>query len=226
MTAEGADAAGAGRFTLDTRLSGALGGRTAQAIERAFGYRTVGELLAHYPRRYALRGELTALASLPLDENVTIVAEVLEVRVREMRQRRGSILEAKISDGTGILTLTFFNQRWRENDLRPGRRGIFAGKVGDYKGNRQLAHPDYELFDDSTPITADVAAAKRWAEAPIPIYPATGTLSSWQLAKSIALLLDGLGTVDDPVPMAVREARSMLDQRRALEAIHQPEVED
>jgi len=58
MTAEGADAAGAGRLTLDSRLSGALGGRTAQAIERAFGYRTVGELLAHYPRRYALRGEL------------------------------------------------------------------------------------------------------------------------------------------------------------------------
>jgi ATP-dependent DNA helicase RecG len=225
MTAEGADAAGAGRFTLDTRLSGALGGRTAQAVERAFGYRTVGEMLGHYPRRYALRGELTALASLPLDENVTIVAEVLEVRVREMRQRRGSILEAKISDGTGILTLTFFNQKWRENDLRPGRRGIFAGKVGDYRGNRQLAHPDYELFDDAAPLTVDAAAAKRWAEAPIPIYPATGTLASWQLAKSIELLLDGLGEVDDPVPAAVREARTLLGQRRAFEAIHRPEVE-
>ncbi|MGW9184905.1 ATP-dependent DNA helicase RecG [Agromyces sp. NPDC055661] len=223
MTAEGADAAGAGRFTLDTRLSGALGGRTAQAIERAFGYRTVGELLAHYPRRYALRGELTALASLPLDENVTIVAEVLEVRVRDMRQRRGSIVEAKISDGTGILTLTFFNQRWRENDLRPGRRGIFAGKVGDYKGNRQLAHPDYELFDDAEIVATD--AAKRWVEAPIPIYPATGTLASWQLAKSIALLLDGLGPVDDPLPEQVRRARSLLDHRRALEQVHRPETE-
>ena len=223
MTAEGADAAGAGRFTLDTRLSGALGGRTAQAIERALGYRTVGELLAHYPRRYALRGELTALASLPLDENVTIVAEVLEVRVRDMRQRRGSIVEAKISDGTGILTLTFFNQRWRENDLRPGRRGIFAGKVGDYKGNRQLAHPDYELFDDAEIVATD--AAKRWVEAPIPIYPATGTLASWQLAKSIALLLDGLGPVDDPLPEQVRRARSLLDHRRALEQVHRPETE-
>jgi len=225
MTAEEADAAGAGRFTLDTRLSGALGGRTAQAVERAFGYRTVGEMLGHYPRRYALRGELTALESLPLDENVTIVAEVLEVRVRDMRQRRGSILEAKISDGTGILTLTFFNQKWRENDLRPGRRGIFAGKVGEYKGYRQLAHPDYELFDDDVPVSAGDAAAKRWAEAPIPIYPATGTLASWQLAKSIALLLDGLDAVDDPVPDSVREARSLLTHRRALEQAHRPEVE-
>jgi len=225
MTAEGADAAGTGRFTLDTRLSGALGGRTSQALERAFGYRTVGDLLGHYPRRYALRGELTALASLPLDENVTIVAEVLEVRERTMRSRRGSILEAKISDGTGILTLTFFNQAWRARELVPGARGIFAGKVGDYKGARQLAHPDYELFDDTAPLAAGDAAAKRWAEAPIPIYPATGALASWQLAKSIALLLDGLGDVDDPVPAAVRQARTLLDQRRALEAIHRPEVE-
>ena len=190
MTAREADAPGEavpGSYTLDTRLSGALGGRTAQALERAFGHRTVGDLLAHYPRRYALRGELTALASLPLDENVTIVAEVLEVRVRDMRQRRGSIVEAKISDGTGILTLTFFNQRWREHDLRPGRRGIFAGKVGDYKGARQLAHPDYELFDESVELGANDVAARRWVEAPIPIYPATSTLASWQIAKSIAL---------------------------------------
>jgi ATP-dependent DNA helicase RecG len=225
MTAEGADAAGAGRFTLDTRLSGALGGRTAQAVERAFGYRTVGEMLSHYPRRYALRGELTALASLPLDENVTIVAEVLEVRVRDMRQRRGSIVEAKISDGTGVLTLTFFNQPWREKDLRPGRRGIFAGKVGDYKGARQLAHPDYELFDDAAPLSEGEAAAKRWAEAPIPIYPATSTLASWQLAKAIALLLDGLGPVDDPIPDAVRAARSLLTHRLALDQVHRPDVE-
>jgi len=219
------DAAGAGRFTLDTRLSGALGGRTAQAVERAFGYRTVGEMLAHYPRRYALRGELTALASLPLDENVTIVAEVLEVRVRPMRQRRGSIVEAKISDGTGILTLTFFNQAWRENELRPGRRGIFAGKVGDYKGNRQLAHPDYELFDDDAAVTVGDDAARRWAEAPIPIYPATSTLASWQLAKAVTLLLDGLGPIDDPIPEAVRTERSLLTQGAALEKVHRPEAE-
>ncbi|WP_395242865.1 ATP-dependent DNA helicase RecG [Agromyces sp. MMS24-K17] len=221
------ETASPGAFTLDSKLSSALGGRTAQAIERAFGHRTVGDLLAHYPRRYAMRGELTALAELPLGEPVTIVAEVLEVRVRDMRQRRGSILEAKISDGTGILTLTFFNQKWREQDLRPGRRGIFAGKVGDYKGARQLAHPDYELFDAQPDGVGtdrlDDAAAKRWAEAPIPIYPATATLASWQLQKSIALLLDGLGPVGDPLPADVRAAGGLAAHRAALEGIHRPE---
>ncbi|WP_157005923.1 ATP-dependent DNA helicase RecG [Agromyces laixinhei] len=212
-----------GSFTLDSRLSGALGGRTAKAFERGFGHRTVGDLLAHYPRRYAMRGELTALATLPLDENITIIAEVIEVGERSMRARRGSIVEAKITDGTGVLTLTFFNQRWRAADLRPGRRGIFAGKVSDYKGQRQLAHPDYELFDDATPLEAGDAAAKRWAESPIPIYPATATLASWQIAKAIALVLDGLAPLDDPLPASVRQAKSLLAHADALELVHRPE---
>jgi ATP-dependent DNA helicase RecG len=215
-----------GATTLDTKLAGLLGGPTAKALQRAFGHVTVGDLVAHYPRRYAARGELTALAELPLDENVTIVADVLEVRERTMRSRRGSILEAKISDGTGILTLTFFNQKWRANELKPGARGMFAGKVSDYRGNRQLAHPDYQLFEDDTrPETGPDAAAVRWATAPIPIYPATGTVSSWKLQRSVELVLEALGPVDDPLPEAVRRARGLLTHREALELVHRPASE-
>ena len=135
-------------FTLDSRLDGAVGGKTAAALARAFDMRTVGELLSHYPRRYAHRGELTPIRSLPVGENVTIVAEVLRTAERPMKNRRGSLLEVVISDGNGQLSLTFFNQGWRLKDLRPGRRGIFSGKVGEYRGTQQFAHPDYELFDD------------------------------------------------------------------------------
>lgn len=221
-----ADRVAEGVLTLDSRLTGALGGRTAQALQRAFGHTTVGDLLAHYPRRYAARGELTALAELPLEENVTIVAEVLEVRERSMRSRRGSILEAKISDGTGILTLTFFNQKWRANELKPGVRGMFAGKVSDYRGTRQLAHPDYQLFDEAQPVVGADAAAVRWATAPIPIYPATGALSSWQLQTAVGVVLDGLGPVDDPLPDPVRAARGVLAHRDALERVHRPERDE
>lgn len=207
---------------LDVKLSVPLGGRTAAAFAKGLGLHTVGDLLSHYPRRYARRGELTALTHLPVDENVTIVAEVLDVRSRSMQARRGSILEVKIGDGRGILTLTFFNQAWRANELKPGVRGIFAGKVGDYRGTLQLAHPDYELFEADDSNLSDPAAARAWAELPIPIYPATSTVASWQLAKSIALVLDTLGPVDDPVPDAVRSARSLMPFGRALELVHRP----
>lgn len=202
---------------LDGKLANAIGDRSAAAIERAFGYRTIGELLAHYPRRYARRGELSALNELQPGDDVTIVAEVRQVTERPMRARKGSILEVTISDGRGLLTLTFFNQAWRKNDLKPGVRGIFAGKAGDYRGTRQLAHPDYELFDPESEGVSD-AEAKTWAEQPIPIYPATSTVASWQLAKAIGVVLDTLGDVDDPVPPQHRR----MDFRRALELVHRP----
>ncbi|HEU0206919.1 MAG TPA: ATP-dependent DNA helicase RecG [Pseudolysinimonas sp.] len=212
---------------LEVRLSTALGGRTAQAIEKAFGFTTVGDLLAHYPRRYARRGELTALSELTIDENVTIVAEVRSVTERPMRAKRGSILEVVISDGRGHLALTFFNQAWRARELRPGVRGIFAGKVGEYRGARQLAHPDYELFaaDDENAPALDASAARGWAEQPIPIYPATSTVASWQLAKSIAQVLDTLPPLDDPVPAELRRSRDLIDLGRALELVHRPETD-
>ncbi|MFK3670962.1 ATP-dependent DNA helicase RecG [Leifsonia aquatica] len=214
-----------GAITLDSRLSGVLGGRTASAFEKAFGMRTIGDLLHHFPRRYARRGELTALANLPLDENVTIIAEVLRVQERSMRARRGSILEVKISDGEGILTLTFFNQSWRSKDLVPGVRGIFAGKVSAYRGALQLAHPDYELFapDSENAVVPGSAAAKEWAQTPIPIYPATGTVASWQVQKAVELALDALDSAPDPVPASVAAERGLLSYREALEGVHRPE---
>ena len=211
---------------LGTKLGGVLGGRTATALQKAFGIETVGDLLEHYPRRYARRGELTAIGQLPLGEDVTIVADVVEVRDREMKQRKGSILEVVISDGQGRLNLTFFNQKWRANELRPGLRGIFAGKVGDYRGSYQLAHPQYQLFPDDAeaPALAD-AQAKAWSEAPIPIYPATSTITSWNLRQSVELVLDALPPQEDPVPRSVRSARSELSFDAAIRAVHRPAVD-
>lgn len=218
---------------LTTKLSGVVGGKTATSLQKAFGLVTVADLLQHYPRRYARRGELTAIAEVPLGENVTIVAEVLDVKERPMRARRGSILEVRITDGRsgGILTLTFFNQAWRARDLKPGVRGIFAGKVGSYRGALQLAHPDYELFDDQD-ADADGSAqdvsnqahadAAKWAMTPIPIYPATGTLASWQIAKAVKLVLPFAANMADPVPLAVRTDEKFVDLATALHLVHEP----
>ncbi|WP_454112559.1 ATP-dependent DNA helicase RecG [Microbacterium aurum] len=210
-------------LTLETRLVDALGAATAKLFERAFGMDTVADLLTHYPRRYARRGELTPIDSLPLGEQVTIVAEVRSVSSRSMKQRRGSILEVVISDGAGALVLTFFNQSWRQNDLQVGRQGIFSGKVGVFKGHQQLAHPDYQLFED-------VDLARLTAEAnqntPIPIYPATSTVATWQVQKAVADVLGKLGDVADPLPEEFRLAQGLLDMRTALQRIHAPDFID
>ena len=205
--------------TLDTSLVDALGTKTAALFQRAFEMVTVSDLLSHYPRRYARRGELTPIASLPLGEQVTIVAEVRSVSSRPMQQRRGTIVEVVISDGEGALTLTFFNQKWRADQLTVGRQGIFSGKVGQFKGHQQLAHPDYALFDDEevARLTAHVRQ-----NTPIPIYPATRTVASWQVQKAVADVLENLQPVADPLPDDFRGAHGLLDADTALRRIHAP----
>jgi ATP-dependent DNA helicase RecG len=95
---------------LATPLRSAVGGRTATPLEKHLGLRSVGDLVHHYPRRYARRGELTSLADLRVGEHVTVMAEVRKVSGRNMKERKGHVLEVEVTDGTGRLYLTFFNQ--------------------------------------------------------------------------------------------------------------------
>src|SRR5215471_1916991 len=152
---------------LGQSLQAIVGDRTAKVLADSLDLRTVGDLLRHYPRRYAERGELTELSRLEVDEHVTVMAEIASVSRKPMRARRGSLLEVVVTDGVARLTLTFFNQSWRERDLRPGRRGLFAGKVGEFRGTRQLSHPDYQLLADD----AEEGDASAFASALIPVYP-------------------------------------------------------
>jgi ATP-dependent DNA helicase RecG len=213
---------------LETPLETVLGAKHASTLTKAFGFINLGDFLSHYPRRYARRGELTAISDIPLDENVTLVAEILDVRERPMRARKGSLLEVRITDGRsgGIVTLTFFNQAWRAQQLKPGMQGIFAGKVSAYKGSLQLAHPDYELFDADSEAIDEVNNAKKWALQPIPIYAATSSLASWQIAKLMSEAVRFLlahGGVGDPVPERIRNEENILTFTDALVKVHQPD---
>src|SRR5438067_44705 len=122
---------------LEESLRTTLGGKTAARLERALDLRTVGDLVRHYPRRYAQRGELTDLASLRDGEHVTVFAQVSSVKSRRMRARRGELLEVTVTDGRARLVLTFFHQAgYWEGKLAPGRHGMFAGRVSTFKGQR------------------------------------------------------------------------------------------
>ncbi len=206
---------------LEDPLRLVIGDKAAKQLERALELQTVGDLLRHYPRRYETRGELTDLASLADGEYVTVQAEVAKVTSRPMRNRRGSILEATVTDGRGMLALTFFGrgrQDWRERQLRPGVRGLFSGQVSTFRGKRQLAHPDYELLeagDDAAHAAAEYAAEM------IPAYPAAKEITSPQIARSVRIVLDVLD-VEDPMPRAIRDRHGLCGLADALRGIHRP----
>jgi len=203
-----------------TALDRVLGDKTAKSFAKNLGLTTVADLLQHYPRRYSSRGELTPITNLPVGESVSIVAEVVDVRERRTKGRVSHILEVRITDGSGFLSLTFFNQAWRQKNLLPGTRGLFSGKIGEYQGKLQLAHPDYELFPDEV----SQFDAKAWADQPIPIYPASATVTTWMIQKALAIVLDTLSPIEDEVPKQLAKKHRLMSLNQAFEKIHRPET--
>src|SRR5687768_16293870 len=99
---------------LDTKLANILGDKTAKPLATAFEMKTVGDLLRHYPRRYAELGKLTDLSELVVGQHVTIMARIDSVKNHSFGAGgRRTRTEVVVTDGTGYLTLTFFQQAWR-----------------------------------------------------------------------------------------------------------------
>ena len=203
-------------------LVGVVGGKSAKALG-TLGITTVEDLLAHYPRRYAERGELTDLGSLTVGEQVTVLARVASASSRPLKpkpgeRRRRSITEAVVTDGTGELTLTFFNQDWIVKKFRTGRLGLFAGTVGVFNGRRQLLHPEHEFVDEEA---ADEAAAD-YAGRLIAVYPATEKVNSWTIARMVAMALPEAATWPDPLDADLRARVGVIDLPTALQWVHRP----
>ena len=204
---------------LDSKLVGVLGDRTTKVLNDLFGYLTVGDLLHHYPRRYLVRGELSNISELNEGDEVTILAEVYSATSRRLHARKGNILEVIVTDGSAKLSLTFFNQAWREKDLKVGKQGLFAGKVGVFNGKRQLAHPDYEMIADGNDVDA---AVEGFAGKYLPMYPASAKLPSWKIAQCIELAVGALDEVPDYLPESVREKYGYPTLHQALVQLHNP----
>ncbi|WP_179888717.1 ATP-dependent DNA helicase RecG [Streptomyces sp. wa1063] len=211
--------------SFDEPLLKLLGGATAKVMAEHLGLHTVGDLLHHYPRRYEERGKLTALADLPLDEHVTVVAQVADARILMFNNGRGKRLEVTLTDGSGRLQLVFFGHGVHKphKELLPGRQAMFAGKVSVFNRKMQLAHPTYQLLDASDADEA-TEAVDAFAGRLLPIYPACKQLDSWRIAKAVDAVLPSARDAVDPLPASLREGRGFTPLPEALLKVHRPQT--
>ena len=204
---------------MDTDLARVLGPKTSKVMADQLQLRTVRDLLRHYPRRYARRGEMARLDDLQVGDRVTVLAQVKSVSTRRMQQRRGTLTEVTVGDGAGSMRLVFFNNRHAHLDV--GEWGLFAGTVGLWRGDKQFSHPDCHI------ITGD---DDDWARALVPLYPASKDVSSWVIQKSVKMLLDDPRSIqdalDDPIPEAVRRRHGLVSLFTALQQKHRPETQE
>jgi len=181
------------------------------------GIHTVGDLVRHYPRRYVEIGKPTDLSALRPGQYVTVLADVVSAQVVPFKyDRRKSRTEVIVTDGTSRLNLTFFNQPWLPKQLKPGVQALFAGEVGVFNNQLQLASPQFD------PVTGDDVSESLLSRGVLPIYPATAKLNSWNVAKAVGQALDVLDRVPEPLPADVLKERRIPGAADALESIHRP----
>src|ERR671917_439855 len=201
---------------MDEALDRVIGAKPATLLAEHLDVHTVGDLLRHYPRRYADQGQLTPIAGLTPGEDVTVVAEDRSCSSRQMQTKKGTIQNVVIWDGSRTLDLTFFNQ-WRlDKTLSPGRRALFAGRVTTYGKKRtlQLTHPRYQLLD------GDAVELAEFSRPLIPVYPATKDLPSWTIQLCVRQVFDVLDEPLDPLPRSLRKQHGLLGLGAALRAVH------
>ncbi|OLT03182.1 ATP-dependent DNA helicase RecG [Pseudonocardia sp. CNS-004] len=199
---------------MSSALEPLVGKRTAAALE-SLDITTVGALVRHYPRRYVDRGKLTDIAGLEIGEQATLVAQVEKSVLRDMRSRRGKLLNVVIRDEKGAtIDCTFFNGHKVQHIIKPGVRAVFSGKVGVFNQKLQLTHPQFEPLDEADEIRPFLS-----------VYPATGKITSQQVARCVRQVLDLLDDPTDPLPELVRGREKLAELGRALRRIHVPESE-
>lgn len=204
---------------LSTSLAEVLGGRSAGSLRKSHGVATCEDLLWVFPRRYQDMSQLTDIAGLRVGDVATVLARVRTANVR--KTRKGSMLNVVVTDGNRNLHLAFFRGvAAYKNMLRVGRVGLFSGKVGAYQGQLQLAHPLCVMSpagDSADPEEVEAFLAKI-----NPIYPATASIPSWRIARSMKMLLEAADLTDDPIDEKIRSHRGLVSQRDAFVAIHTP----
>jgi len=199
---------------MSSALEPLVGKRTAEAL-KSLDITTVGELVRHYPRRYVDRGKLTDIAGLEIGEQATLVAQVERSVLRDMRSRRGKLLNVVLRDEKGAtIDATFFNGHKVQHVIKPGVRAVFSGKVGVFNRKLQLTHPQFEPLDEADEVRPFLS-----------VYPATGKITSQQVARCVRQVLDLLDDPTDPLPELVTKREKLTELGTALRRIHVPESE-
>ena len=187
-----------------------VGTKRADSLKEV-GVSSVLDLLMYYPRRYIDRTEQRSIEELEPGLQAMVLATVDKVAGRRTANGR-SLVEAKVSDNSGILYITFFNQPWRTKQLLSDQQAIFFGKVDMYRGRRQMTNPIVDLIGNRTGRIVPVYAQSDKAG-----------LSTWEIAGWIEEALKRAGEFADPLSEEMRNSLELTGRTWAMTNIHLPD---
>lgn len=189
-----------------------VGASQAAKLAR-LGLETVQDVLLHLPLRYEDRTHLYAIGDLLPGIYATVEGEVLRNDIVFGRKR---MLTCQISDGSGVLTMRFFNfNTAMKNSLAPGQHVIAYGEIKRGKNGAEIIHPEYR-------VQGDAQQAVELQASLTPVYPTTEGVRQATLRKLTDQALERLDAqpIEELLPQEL--SRGMIGLPEALHTLHRP----
>ena len=193
-----------------------IGPKSAKTLSK-LNLENLGDLLWHLPRRYDDYSQLETINRLWYGQDVTVIGTVEKIEMRVVRGGRMKLTEAVVSDGTGSLRVTWFNQPWIASKLKPGQGIVLSGKIDQYLGRLTMSSPEWEPLERHQLHTNRI----------VPVYPLTAGVSGKWLRRVIHSVVQRLASrIPDPIPAEIRQSAGLVPLSVALQQIHFPDDRD
>ena len=191
---------------------------TKKAFE-ALGLRTLRDALWHFPLRLIDYTQRSNIVDLKPGVEATVEGDVVSSEVSRFAGR-GGLARVRIRDGTGFLTVTWFNMPYMAARWQAGDRIVVSGKVGDYRGRPTMENPEY---DDVTRGGKNNQRGFIHAGALVPVYPLSAGLNQRTVRNGVMQCLDnGLRFVEETLSDEIRSEHDLMALSDAIEAMHRP----
>lgn len=201
---------------LERPLAGLDGVSPAVARRLAgLGLHTVGDLIAHYPRRYEDFRERRRIADLRLGEEATIRGEVVTMTAERTPRRRVVLVRAAVRDPSGVVDAVWFNQQYLTKVLSPGVQVSLRGTL-----RRQGRRLDFVVR--SHEVLGAAGEDVLHTEGLVPVYPASEQVSARLLRSVMRAVRPAMRRLPDPLPASLRVAEGLPDKAAATLAVHAP----
>ncbi len=200
---------------LDTSVTSIdkIGPKYAEKLKQ-LNIQTLGDMLYHFPKRYVDYSALKPINKLKYGDKVTVIGSVQSIYKRSVKSGRTQLVEAIISDGSGALKVTWFNQPWIINKLKENTQISLSGKIDQYLGRLVVNNPEW------SPIERKHLTAKGIT----PVYPLTAKITqNWLRLRMDDTVQQWASKVADPLPLSLRESAEVMDLSIALQQIHYPD---
>ncbi len=193
-----------------------IGVKKKSALEK-MGISSIRDLLYTFPRRHDDYSKLKPIGNLWFGEDVTVIGTVDSVNTRSVRSGKMKIVEAVVSDKSGALRVTWFNQPWLEGQLSKAKHVVLSGEIEQYLGRLTMNNPEWEPLSDKQLHTNRI----------VPVYPLTKDITQKWLRGIVHDVVELYGTsVEDPLPEQLRSEISFPELSTAIQEIHFPDSEE